>query len=168
MIMVTFQGLKCYLWNYYHTQSLIHDVIRSITQIACWQDVISLPFVQTRTTKDFVKKLNCYLEEFRNNPSTGHLYTEKTEAHLYSGFTYDAVWTIAYALDKTQRELAESESGLTLDDIEYFEANNVSKIIGRHLAQTNFSGVSVRTTPPYYTYFCHIGHGISLVDLDIV
>lgn len=107
---------------------------------------------QTRSTQDFVRKLNCYLEEFRNNPFTSHLYTNKTEAHLYSGFTYDSVWMIAYALDKTERELAESGSSLTLENIEYFEANNVSKIIGRHLAQTNFSGVSVRTTPPYRCY----------------
>ena len=124
--------------------------------------------MQTRSTEDFVSKLNCYLEEFRNNPFTSHL--KKTEAHLYSGFTYDSVWMIAYALDKTERELAESGSSLTLEDIEYFEANNVSKIIGRHLAQTNFSGVSVRTAPPYKYryYFYHIGHDIPLVDQDIL
>lgn len=103
-------------------------------------------FAQTHTTKDFVKKLNCYLEEFKNNPLTRHLYTEQTEAHLYSGFTYDAVWMIAFALDKTERELFQSGSSLTLEDIQYFDASNVSKIIGHYLASTNFSGVSVRET----------------------
>lgn len=68
---------------------------------------------------------------------------------------------IAYALDKTERELTESGSSLTLEDIEYFEANNVSKIIGRHLAQTNFSGVSVRITP-LWTVLLLWGH-----DLDM-
>lgn len=106
-------------------------------------------FLQTRTTQEFVKKLECYLEDLKNNPSTGDIFTEQTEAHIYSGFTYDAVWMIAYALDKAERELGQSGSGLTLEDFKYFEANNISNIIAHHLAKTNFSGVSVS-----YTLYC--------------
>ena len=91
----------------------------------------------------FVNKLDCYLEEFKKNPLTERFFTNRTEAHIYSGFTYDAVWMIAFALDRTEQELVQSGSGLTLEDFEYFEANNISRIIGQHLAKTNFSGVSV-------------------------
>ena len=99
--------------------------------------------LQTLNTKEFVKKLNCYLEEFKHNPSTEKFFKDKTEAHIYSGFTYDAVWMIAFALDRTEHELVQSGSGLSLQDFEYFEDNNISKIIAHHLAKTNFSGVSV-------------------------
>ena len=74
---------------------------------------------------------------------------DKIEAHIYSGFTYDAVWTIAYALNNTELELTQQGSSLTLEDFDYFEANDLSNVISRHLARTNFSGVSVRQ----YHYF---------------
>ena len=91
------------------------------------------------------------MEEFKNNPLTRNLVTSKLEAHLYSGFAYDAVWTIAYALDRTERELIQRGSTLTLEDFEYFEANNLSNTIARHLARTNFSGVSVSIPTYMYT-----------------
>ena len=102
--------------------------------------------MQTNSTKHFIEKLNYYLEEFKRSMRTGN---DKIEAHIYSGFTYDAVWTIAYALNNTELELTQQGSSLTLEDFDYFEANDLSNVISRHLARTNFSGVSVRQ----YHYF---------------
>ena len=99
--------------------------------------------MQTNSTNQFIEKLNQYLEEFKSNPSTRHLITSKLEAHLYSGFTYDAVWAIAYALHNTEHELLQQKSTLTLESFDYFETNNLSNIFSRQLARTNFSGVSV-------------------------
>lgn len=83
------------------------------------------------------------MDQFKTHPFTQGLVTSKLDAHLYSGFTYDAVWTIAYALDNTENELLRRGSDLTLDNFDYFEANNIYSIIVKHLAMTNFSGVSV-------------------------
>lgn len=99
--------------------------------------------MQTNSTAEFTEKLNCYLEKFKDHPHTIDLVMSKLETHLYSGFAYDAVWTIAYALNKTEQELVQQGSNLTLDSFDYFEINNLSNIIARHLAETDFAGVSV-------------------------
>lgn len=99
--------------------------------------------MQTNSTAEFTKKLNCYLEKFKDHPHTIDLVMSKLETHLYSGFAYDAVWTIAYALNKTEQELVQQGSNLTLNSFDYFEINNLSNIIARHLAETDFAGVSV-------------------------
>ena len=90
-----------------------------------------------------MEKYDCYLEEFRNNPQSSN-WTDGAGAHAYISFTYDGVWALAFALDKTQKELIENGSALSLDDFEYFnETPNISEAITRHLANTNFAGVSV-------------------------
>lgn len=100
-----------------------------------------LCIAKTNSTEEFVEKLNCYLEQFKAHPHTKDLVTSKLEVHLYSGFAYDAVWAIAYALNQTEHEL--QGTNLMLDSFDYFEANNLSNIIARHLSKTNFYGVSV-------------------------
>ena len=97
--------------------------------------------MQTNGTEIFTEKLNCYLERFKDHSHTGSV--AQLEAHLYSGFAYDAVWTIAYALNKTEQELSHKGYNLTLNNFDYFEVNNLSSIISRYLAETNFAGVSV-------------------------
>lgn len=99
--------------------------------------------MQTNSTEIFTEKLNCYLERFKDHPHTRSVVMTQLETHLYSGFAYDAVWTIAYALNKTEQELSHKGYNLTLDNFDYFEANNLSSIISRHLVETNFAGVSV-------------------------
>ncbi len=99
--------------------------------------------MQTNSTEEFTKKLNCYLEKFKDHPHTRSIVMGELETHLYSGFAYDAVWTIAYALNKTEQELYQKGYNLTLDNFDYFEANNLSNMISRHLTETDFAGVSV-------------------------
>lgn len=100
--------------------------------------------MQTNSTEKFTEKLNCYLEKFKDHLQTGSQENSELETHLYSGFAYDAVWTIAYALNKTEKELVQHGYNLTLDSFDYFEANNLSNVIARHLVETDFAGVSVR------------------------
>ena len=103
-------------------------------------------FVLQTSTADFLEKYNCYLQEFRNNPQSSG-WTNNTGAHAYISFTYDAVWAMAFALDKTQKELDESNPGLTLDQFEYFNGtSNITEAITRHLENTSFAGVSVSAT----------------------
>ena len=108
--------------------------------------------LQTNSTEEFVEKLNCYLEQFKAHPHTKNVVTRELDVHLYSGFAYDAVWTIAYALNQTEQELDLQGTNLTLDGFDYFEANNLSNIIARHLSKTNFSGVSV-SLPVFLTAY---------------
>ena len=60
------------------------------------------------TANDFDEKYDCYLEEFRANPLVNSFnLTPNVEPlaqpHIYRTFSYDAVWTIALALDSTAR-----------------------------------------------------------------
>ena len=65
--------------------------------------------------------------------------------HPYSTFTYDAVWTIALALNKTQEELEAMNK--SLEDFEYSNhptvQNDMSILIQKYMNETNFPGVSV-------------------------
>ena len=55
------------------------------------------------TASEFEEKYQCYLEEFRANPMSGRITNNDSEVHAYGSFTYDAVWTIALGLERTDR-----------------------------------------------------------------
>ena len=92
-----------------------------------------------------MRKYECYLDEFQNNPQSSGWTTADSVAHPYISFTYDAVWTMAFALHKTQEELTVNGSNLTLTDFMYFMPGRIGEAINRHIKQTNFTGVSVST-----------------------
>lgn len=97
-----------------------------------------------------MEKYECYLEEFRSNPQSSN-WTNNTGAHAYISFTYDGVWSLALALDKTQEELRQNGSNLTLDMFEYFNKTpEISEAIERHLSNTSFAGVSVSACSVYH------------------
>ena len=93
---------------------------------------------------DFKTKYSCYLEEFRNNPQTASLYKTSTP-HPYYTYTYDAVYTLAMALNNTQNELDANDTGLNLDDFKYFDNRTeiIPQLLAQYLNKTNFMGVSV-------------------------
>ena len=105
---------------------------------------IACAIVFQTTTEVFEEKYQCYLKEFQNNPQTAHWTNNDSVAHAYVSFTYDGVWAMAFALDKTRQELLDSNSSLTLGDFKYFNRTpTLTEAIERHMMQTNFTGVSV-------------------------
>ena len=89
-------------------------------------------------------KYDCFLEEFFNNPQTSSL-TNDTTRHAYYTYTYDAVWTIAKALNETEQELQNRNLDLTLGDYKHFNNNTqiIPDLITEFINKTNFTGVSV-------------------------
>ena len=65
-------------------------------------------------------------------------------AHAYVRFTYDGVWAMAFALEKTRLELKSNGSDLTLSNFMYFnQTPTIGEAIQRYMMETNFTGVSV-------------------------
>ena len=54
-----------------------------------------------QSTADFLVEYSKALEEFK----TSSLYDDEDNPHHYSTFTYDAVWTMALALNNTENKL---------------------------------------------------------------
>ena len=108
-----------------------------------WTVVANYCFMQT-TTDLFLRKYSCYLKEFQTNPQSSELTASDSVAHAYISFTYDGLWAIAFALNKTEAELKNSGSNLTLADFRYFnETAEIGEAIKRNLMETKFLGVSV-------------------------
>lgn len=59
-----------------------------------------------------------------------------------AGFAYDAVWTLAMALNRTEEYLRETKSGLSIDSFTY-ASTEVMEYFNRSLEETNFTGVTV-------------------------
>ena len=59
-----------------------------------------------------------------------------------AGFAYDAVWTLAMALNKTEEYLRETKSRLSIDNFTYANTE-VMEYFNRSLEETNFTGVTV-------------------------
>ena len=55
------------------------------------------------TAEAFEKKFNCYLDEFQSSSFFEELIdSDSNEPHAYRTFTYDAIWTMAFALDSAE------------------------------------------------------------------
>jgi len=94
----------------------------------------------------FIQKYQDAIMEFINSddPLSN---PDNTREHAYGTFTYDAVYTMAYALEAAEAEL--QMYNLSLSNFEYsdnvtvFENFTISDVIFRHLNETDFLGVSV-------------------------
>ena len=68
------------------------------------------------------------------------------ENHTYATYTYDALWAMALALDRSEKQL--NSKGLNLTHFSYsnIPINNVSvpDVLNASMADVSFSGVSVR------------------------
>ena len=78
-----------------------------------------------------------------------------TDPALYeSAFIFDALWTAALALNRTQTRL--SELNLTLLDFTYDDKYNISDIIYDEALNVTFLGLTVSLVQPqtaYYNFF---------------
>lgn len=61
--------------------------------------------------------------------------------HSYRTFTYDAVYAIALALNRTAMEL--KPMNLTLDDFAYNNSNGITNKIVKNMKLIDFNGISV-------------------------
>ncbi len=84
------------------------------------------------------------MEEFLKNEQTKDL-SRSEDAHRYYTYTWDAVYTLAYALEQTDTELQRRGLGISLDDYKYFdnETEIIPQLITDFMSETNFDGVSV-------------------------
>ena len=100
-------------------------------------------------------------EEFRN--------PDGTEPHVYGTFTYDAMYAIAIALDKSERFLQEN-GGISLLDFNYTDdvtvpadadckniqnaPCSISDVIKRFMDETNLAGISVSAMALFPPWLC--------------
>ena len=65
--------------------------------------------------------------------------------HRYFTYTWDAVYTLAFALEQADKELKENHSDISLDDFKYFDNRTaiIPQLITKYMADTDFIGVSV-------------------------
>ena len=89
-----------------------------------------------------------YLEELDLFLNTSPLASpEDRNPHAYRTFTYDAVYAMAFALNKSENEL--QMNNLSLRNFRYSDTDTVrdnttiSDVIFQHMNETNFHGVSV-------------------------
>jgi len=68
--------------------------------------------------------------------------TGKSLQDTDAGFAYDAVWTLAMALNRTEEYLRETKSWLSIDNFTYSNTE-VMEYFNRSLEETNFTGVTV-------------------------
>ena len=109
------------------------------------------PFLLQTTAGKFVKKYNCYLKEFKENPQSSIWTSSEAVAHAYVRFTYDGVWAMAFALEKTRLELKNNGSDLNLSNFTYFnETPAIGGAIQRYMMKTNFTGGSVSSIHDWY------------------
>ena len=78
----------------------IHVHVRVYSCILCVL-VIILCFSLSKSKKGFLDAYQVALEEFR----LSDLYGDSDGPHHYATFAYDAVWTMALALDRTEADL---------------------------------------------------------------
>ena len=98
------------------------------------------------TAEAFEEKFNCYLDEFQSSSFFEELIdSDSNEPHAYRTFTYDAIWTMAFALDSAEMELQEMNISMNLTDFAYFEESVVADVVKKHINMTDFTGVSVNT-----------------------
>ena len=63
--------------------------------------------------------------------------------HNYVPFTYDAIYAMALALDKADKELNDIFGNISLANFTYADPYNITKRIFNHMANTRFNGISV-------------------------
>ena len=119
----------------------------------------------------FNDKYECFHQEFFNNPQTSSL-TNDTTRHDYYTYTYDAVWTIAKALNETEQELQNRNLGLTLGDYKHLNNNTqiIPDLITEFLNKTNFTGVSVSLNyciPATYQFYLCVYLSVTDVGMAI-
>ncbi len=85
------------------------------------------------------------------NDQTKHL-SKNGGRHRYFTYTWDAVYTLAFALEKADKELKEIDSSISLADFKYFENRTaiIPQLITKHMAATDFIGVSVSSLLAVY------------------
>ncbi|XP_064396472.1 gamma-aminobutyric acid type B receptor subunit 1-like isoform X2 [Halichondria panicea] len=98
------------------------------------------------TFNQFKAKYDCYLEEFLTNDQTRDLSMGNSVPHRYFTYTWDAVYTLAFALEQADKELKENHSDISLDDFKYFDNRTaiIPQLITKYMADTDFIGVSGR------------------------
>ena len=112
-------------------------------------NVIYINFL-TQTNATFQAKYKTYLKDFI--ASDLNLVNDTTIHVAYETITYDAVWAIATALNKTENVLR--EDGYSLADFEYSSVSQsaevddginsmITKNFTSFMSETNFEGVSV-------------------------
>nr|QVK45716.1 G protein-coupled receptor [Proales similis] len=112
---------------------------RNFVSSNLWKQFTSqFPLVDYKfhSEKDAEKSL---LEIYRSIENSFSPYIDKLGGHSERSLAYDAVWVLAFALDKTLKKFR------TLDDFK-IENFNISQFIKESMRDTNFDGVSGRVS----------------------
>ena len=117
---------------------------------------------------NYLQTWNQYLSEHKLRfPKLKTVDNNTAPAEDESAFMFDAVWTAALALNRTENRLR--KENLTLTDFDYDDVHNISGMIYEEAINVKFFGLTVSCTHNYMLYTCISLHeAIVLLNLPII
>ena len=102
---------------------------------------------------NYLQTWNQYLSEHKLRfPKLKTVDNNTAPAEDESAFMFDAVWTAALALNRTENRLR--KENLTLTDFDYDDVHNISGMIYEEAINVKFFGLTVSCTHNCMLYTC--------------